>query len=173
MQACFVLSPPSYLHDDWERVGRVEGADNEIYHTPYHVSRVSRLCHHSCKYRRRSQTPDCRHRSWDHQLKTTGTGDSRLTHHEKIHSNRNQIITLMCIYPTANDNYSQSSSKFGHMLSVLKIGFALAQEVWQGEVNGCHPPGDSTWRLLQLAIEKAWSAQGSCTNGCRKRSFTV
>ena len=42
----------------------------KVYHTPYHVSRVSRLGRHSCKHRRGSQTPDCRHRSWDHHLKT-------------------------------------------------------------------------------------------------------
>ena len=39
------------------------------------------------------------------------------------------------------------------MLSVLKIGSALAQGVGQGEVDRSHPPGDSTWRLLHLAIE--------------------
>ena len=38
----------------------------------------------------------------------------------------------------------------------LKIGSALAERVGQGgEVGGCHPLGDSAWRLLQLAVEKA------------------
>ena len=48
------------------------------------------------------------------------------------------------------------------MLSVgairLKIGFALAERVGQGEVGGSTVLADRAWRLLQLAIEKAWSA---------------
>ena len=44
--------------------------------------------------------------------------------------------------------------------SVLKIGSALAERVGQGEVGGCTPLGDSVWRLLQLAVEKPWSAPG-------------
>ena len=42
--------------------------------------------------------------------------------------------------------------------SVLKIGSALAERVEQGEVGGCTSLDDSAWRLLQLAIERAWSA---------------
>ena len=43
--------------------------------------------------------------------------------------------------------------------SVLKIGSALAEleRVGQGEVGGCTPLGDSSWWLLQLAVEKPWS----------------
>ena len=44
--------------------------------------------------------------------------------------------------------------------SVLKIGSVLAERVGQGEVGGCTPLGDSAWRLLQLAVEKPWSAPG-------------
>ena len=48
------------------------------------------------------------------------------------------------------------------MLSVGAICFedssALAERVGQGEVGGCTALGDSAWRPLQLAIEKAWSA---------------
>ena len=48
------------------------------------------------------------------------------------------------------------------MLSVgairLKIGSALAERVGPGEVGGCTVLADSAWRLLQLAIEWAWSA---------------
>ena len=40
--------------------------------------------------------------------------------------------------------------------SILKIGSELAERVGQGEAVGCTPLGDSAWRLLQLAIEKAW-----------------
>ena len=42
--------------------------------------------------------------------------------------------------------------------SVLKIGSALAERVGQGEVGGSTALADRAWRLLQLAIEKAWSA---------------
>ena len=44
--------------------------------------------------------------------------------------------------------------------SVLKIGSALAERVGQGEVGGCTALADSAWRLLQLALEKAWSVLG-------------
>ena len=43
------------------------------------------------------------------------------------------------------------------MQSIFKIGPALAERVGRGEVGGCHPEGDSAWRLLQLAVEKPWS----------------
>ena len=46
------------------------------------------------------------------------------------------------------------------MQSVLKIGSALAERVGRGEVGGCHPEGDSAWRLLQLAVEKPWLVPG-------------
>ena len=42
--------------------------------------------------------------------------------------------------------------------SVLKIGSALAERMGQGEVGGCITLGDSAWWLLQLAIQRAWSA---------------
>ena len=48
------------------------------------------------------------------------------------------------------------------MLSVgairLKIGSVLAERVGQREVGGSTALADSAWRLLQLAIERAWSA---------------
>ena len=44
--------------------------------------------------------------------------------------------------------------------SVLKIGCVLAERVRRGEVGGCHPEGDSEWRLLQLAVEKPCSMPG-------------
>ena len=47
--------------------------------------------------------------------------------------------------------------KFGRMLSVGAIHLALAERVGQGEVGGCTALADSAWRLLQLAVEWAWS----------------
>ena len=47
------------------------------------------------------------------------------------------------------------------MLSVGAIRFEdrlLAERVGQGEVGGCTILADSAWQLLQLAIERAWSA---------------
>ena len=48
------------------------------------------------------------------------------------------------------------------MLSVGVIRFedrfCAAERVGQGEVGGCTALADSAWRLLQLAIEMAWSA---------------
>ena len=44
--------------------------------------------------------------------------------------------------------------------SVLKVGSALAKMLGQGEVGGCTPLADSSWQLLQLAVEKAWSPGG-------------
>ena len=58
---------------------------------------------------------------------------------------------------TTNDDYSRhrnSATCYQLAQSVLKIGSALAERVGQGEVGG------STWRLLQLAVEKPWSAPG-------------
>ena len=40
----------------------------------------------------------------------------------------------------------------------MKIGSALAERMGQGEVGGSTALADHTWWLLQLAIEKAWSA---------------
>ena len=60
---------------------------------------------------------------------------------------------------------------------MLKIGSALAERVGQGEEGGSTTLADRAWRLLQLAIVKAWSALDgpfflvSCTNGCRKHCF--
>ena len=48
------------------------------------------------------------------------------------------------------------------MLSVgaihLKVGSVLAERVGQGEVGGSIALADRAWQLLQLAIERAWSA---------------
>ena len=35
--------------------------------------------------------------------------------------------------------------------------FCVSRRVGQGEVGGCTTLGDTAWRLLQLAIERAWS----------------
>ena len=61
---------------------------------------------------------------------------------------------------TTNDDYSHRNLAACYQLaqSVLKIGSALAERVGQGEVGGCTALADSAWRLLQLAIEWAWSA---------------
>ena len=62
---------------------------------------------------------------------------------------------------TTNDDYSRhrnSAACYQLAQSVLKIGPALAERVGQGEVGGCTALADSAWRLLQLAIEWAWSA---------------
>ena len=67
---------------------------------------------------------------------------------------------------TTNDDYSchrNSATCYQLAQSVLKIGSALAERVGQGEggqgeVGGCTALADSAWRLLQLAIEWAWSA---------------
>ena len=42
--------------------------------------------------------------------------------------------------------------------SVMKIGSALAEKEGQGEVGGSTALADYAWQLLQLAIERAWSA---------------
>ena len=44
--------------------------------------------------------------------------------------------------------------------SVLKIGSVLAKRVGEGEVCVCTCLGDSSWRLLQLAVENPWSVPG-------------
>ena len=62
---------------------------------------------------------------------------------------------------TTNDDYSchrNSAARYQLAQSVLKIGSALAERVGQGEVGGCTALADSAWLLLQLAIERAWSA---------------
>ena len=59
-----------------------------------------------------------------------------------------------------NDDYSHHRSSvtcYQLVQSILKIGSALAERVGQGEVGGCTTLADSEWRLLQLAIERAWS----------------
>ena len=72
--------------------------------------------------------------------------------------------SLLLVNPlTTNDVYSRhrnSAACYQLAQSVLKIGSALAEMVGQGEVGGCHPEGDSAWRLLQLAVEKPWSVPG-------------
>ena len=63
--------------------------------------------------------------------------------------------------------------------SILKIGSALAERVGQGEVGGCTSLGDSSWRLLQLAVEKPWSTLGGpyvcflAQMGVEKAPFTL
>ena len=74
-----------------------------------------------------------------------------------------------------------ASSDFGGMLSVGAIHFedkfCASRKVGQGEAGGCTALDDSTWWLLQLAIEECLVTTGwsilllSCTNECRKRSF--
>ena len=61
---------------------------------------------------------------------------------------------------TTNDDYSHQNSATCYQLaqSILKIGSALRERVGQGEVGRCTTLADSAWRLLQLAMEKAWSA---------------
>ena len=70
----------------------------------------------------------------------------------------------MCL-PTENADYlliNELASKFGRMLSIgailLKIGSALADRVGRGDVGGCTALANSAWWLLQLAMERAWSA---------------
>ena len=61
-----------------------------------------------------------------------------------------------------------ASSDFGRMLWVGAIRFEdrfCASRKGgtgggQGEVGGCTALADSTWWLLQLAVEKPWSAPG-------------
>ena len=62
---------------------------------------------------------------------------------------------------TTNGNYSRhqnSAACYQLAQSVLKIGSVLAERVGQGEVGGSTALADHAWRLLQLAIEKTWSA---------------
>ena len=62
---------------------------------------------------------------------------------------------------TTNDDYSRHrnlAACYQLAQSVLKIGSALVERVGQGEVGGCTALGDSAWWLLQLALERAWSA---------------
>ena len=92
-----------------------------------------------------------------------------------------------------NDDYSHhqnSAACYQLAQSILKVGSVLAErvgqgEMGQGEVGGCTALGgftalgDSGWQLLQLAIEKAWSALDawpvllSCTNERRNGPFTL
>ena len=39
-------------------------------------------------------------------------------------------------------------------------GWDRGRWVGQGEMGGCTALGGSTWRLLQLSVEKPWSAPG-------------
>ena len=62
---------------------------------------------------------------------------------------------------TMKDDYSRhrnSAACYQLAQSVLKMGSVLAERVGQGEVGGCTALADSAWRLLQLAIERVWSA---------------
>ena len=61
--------------------------------------------------------------------------------------------------------------------SILKIGSVVAERVGQGEVGGCHPPGDSTCMVVVVAgCRKALVGTGQaisllcCTNRCRECS---
>ena len=58
-----------------------------------------------------------------------------------------------------NDDYSRhqnSAACYQLAQSVLKIGLRQ-QKGWDREMGGCTALDDSAWRLLRLAIEKAWS----------------
>ena len=60
-----------------------------------------------------------------------------------------------------NDDYSHHRNSAACYLleqSILKMGSALAERVGQGELGGSTALADSAWWLLQLAIERAWSA---------------
>ena len=60
---------------------------------------------------------------------------------------------------TTNDNYSRhwnSAACYQLVQSILKIGFALAETVRQGEVGGWYPMGDDAWWLLQL-VSTGWA----------------
>ena len=62
---------------------------------------------------------------------------------------------------TTNDYYSRhrnSAACYQLAQSVLKIGSTLTERVGQREVGGCTALADNAWRLLQLAIERTWSA---------------
>ena len=62
---------------------------------------------------------------------------------------------------TTNDNYSchqNLAACYQLAQSILKIGSALAERVGQGEVGRYTALADSARRLLQLAIQRAWSA---------------
>ena len=72
-------------------------------------------------------------------------------------------ITCLINPLTTNDDYSRHrhlAACYQWAQSILKIGFAVAERVGQGEVDGSTALADSAWRLLQLAIEWAWSALG-------------
>ena len=68
---------------------------------------------------------------------------------------------LLIVKPfTTNDDYSRhrnSAACYQLAQSVLKI----VESVGQGEVGGSTALADRAWRLLQLAIEKGWSAARS------------
>ena len=81
---------------------------------------------------------------------------------------------------TTNNDYSHHrnlAACYQLAQSVLKIGYALAERVGQGEVGGCTALADSAWRLLQLAKKKGLVSAGCpilpppCANGRRKRPF--
>ena len=62
---------------------------------------------------------------------------------------------------TTNGDYSRHQNPaacYQLAQSVLKTGSALAERVGQGERSGSTAVADCAWRLLQLAMEKAWSA---------------
>ena len=71
------------------------------------------------------------------------------------------VKLLLLLNPlTTNGDYSchrNSAACYQLAQSVLKIGSVLAERVGQGKVGGCTALADSAWRLLQLAIEWAWS----------------
>ena len=75
-------------------------------------------------------------------------------------------LCLGCFYSpinplTPNDDYSRHrnlAACYQLAQPVLKIGSALVERVGQGEVGGCTALANSAWQLLQLAIERAWSA---------------
>ena len=52
------------------------------------------------------------------------------------------VIRLWSHVISCHNTFSKNASREGEK-----------REVGQGEVGGCHPPGESTWQLLWLAVE--------------------
>ena len=71
------------------------------------------------------------------------------------HGNLNRLTAI-----DAYTRHQNSAACYQLAQSILKIGSALAERVGQGEVGGGTALAGSAWRLLQLAIEKAWSVLG-------------
>ena len=75
------------------------------------------------------------------------------------HKTRSDQILTVGINPlTTNSRHRNSVACYQLAQCVLKIGSAPAERVGQGEVGGSTAQADNAWRLLQLAIERVWSA---------------